>query len=110
MAAEAEAHLGDLRLQDAGGIALATSVTSSTAGCETARWELKYRVKYKVRNLMNHLVEGPVSCSTPRPGTNGVTANVVATIQVPGSRSVLTLRAPLTTALFETALLNDRIS
>ena len=89
MTAEAEAHLADPRLQDAGEIALVTPVTSSTAGYETARWELKYRVKYKVRSLMNHLVEGPVSCSTPRPGTNGVTGNVVATIRVPGDLNAL---------------------
>ena len=68
---------------------MVTSASSSTAGCETARWELKYRVKYKVRSLMNHLVEGPVSCSTPRPGTNGVTANALATIQIPGDLNAL---------------------
>ena len=37
---------------------------------------------------MNHLVEGPASCSTPRPGTNGVTTNV-AKIRVPGDLNAL---------------------
>ena len=39
---------------------------------------------------MNHvLVEGPVTCSTPRPGTNGVTSSVMETIRVPGDLNVL---------------------
>ena len=37
----------------------------------TSHWELKYRVKYKVKQLMGEVTEGPVGCSTPRPGTAG---------------------------------------
>ena len=39
----------------------------SAARLNTSHWEKKYRVKYKVKQLMGELMEGPVGCSTPRP-------------------------------------------
>ena len=99
-------HPGDLKLKNAPTATNLMTTTRDSTGCctaltgesldchtslsgEPAEWEKKYRVKYKVRSLMNHLVEGPVSCSTPRPGTNGVTSSVMETIRVPGDLNIL---------------------
>ena len=58
-----------------------TSLARASAGCNnsiaeepaerlnTSHWEKKYRVKYKVKQLMGELMEeGPLGCSTPRQG------------------------------------------
>ena len=61
----------------------------SAARLNTSHWEKKYRVKYKVKQLMGELMEGPVGCSTPRPGTIG---SLVAVIGQPCDLDALTKR------------------
>ena len=48
------------------------------ARCSASHWEKKYRVKYKVKHLVVELMEGPVGCSTPKPGVNRMSGSQVA--------------------------------
>ena len=50
----------------------------AAAGCAASHWEKKYKVKYRVKNLVGELMEGPVGCSTPRPGVNRMSGSQVA--------------------------------
>ena len=50
----------------------------AAAGRSGSHWEKKYKVKYRVKNLVGELMEGPVGCSTPRPGVNRMSGSQVA--------------------------------
>ena len=50
----------------------------AAAGWSGSHWEKKYKVKYRVKNLVGELMEGPVGCSTPRPGVIRMSGSQVA--------------------------------
>ena len=63
---------------------LASEPSAAAGWSKASQWEKKYRVKYKVKQLVGELMECPVGCSTPRPGVNiGTSGSLVAANGLP---------------------------